>query len=500
MAEMNAEQDRVLAIARARRRLQEQALLREMNPGDPTAGMSSTELVLAGAGRGFVDIARGAGQLIGRGPSPSEVDEQRLLDAPLMARWPAKGGYFGSQLIPAAVTLPLSPVTGGILAGGAIGALQPVGEGERRATNVAVGAVAGGAIPATSKVVKALATPVTSAVSGLLDNLIPSRAANRYQRAIVGDNRARIVDALRNAPEYVTGSKPTAAEAVIHLPEGSPIVAHQTAIAKSPGGVSAQFGQRKLDQAAARATAKEARDVATAPLRQGALDAANVGGIKVDALDASIDALQKRPGLRASDVVSRTLTSVREKIARVARADGSVDAEDLYMIRKEIGNTIKTHAKETANFDKRLTAGLQKDIQTGIDDAIKKAGGTGWDDYLREFSTRSQAIEKDVARAKSVSKPVQKTTLQGASQESPLPNLLSRPAMIANFILRRLGHNVEPKVQAITARRYLYPQELADVLEDIPAENRKKVVKILADRLGRPVASGGSASAATGDY
>jgi hypothetical protein len=64
------------------------------------------------------------------------------------------------------------------------------------------------------------------------------------------------------------------------------------------------------------------------------------------------------------------------------------------MVRKEAGNVIKQYADETKNFDQRLTAGLVKDVQGYIDDAIEKSGGTGWRDYLAKYQELSKPINQ----------------------------------------------------------------------------------------------------------
>lgn len=80
-------------------------------PVDYTSGMSGTDLFLAGMGREFQRIPSGVRELaIGAFGSPEEQKqynlekrEQRKIDQPLMDRWPAKMGAFGSQAATAAM-------------------------------------------------------------------------------------------------------------------------------------------------------------------------------------------------------------------------------------------------------------------------------------------------------------------------------------------------------------------------------------------------------------
>ena len=107
-----------------------------------------------------------------------------------------------------------------------------------------------------------------------------------------------------------------------------------------------------------------------------------------------INAKAGAPGLRASEVVRKTMSDLKQKIADLTDEAGVIDSRDLYTVRKEIGNTIQTHAKETNNWDKRLTAGLERDVQKNIDDAIERAGGDSWKQYLSKYAELSKPIDQ----------------------------------------------------------------------------------------------------------
>jgi hypothetical protein len=111
-------------------------------------------------------------------------------------------------------------------------------------------------------------------------------------------------------------------------------------------------------------------------------------------ITAKLDETLATPGIRASDVVEKTLGAVRSKIAEFTNKDGVIDSRDLYTIRKEIGNTIQTYAKETSNWDKRLTARLETDVKKYIDSAIEGAGGSGWKDYLSTYGSMSKDVDR----------------------------------------------------------------------------------------------------------
>lgn len=115
---------------------------------------------------------------------------------------------------------------------------------------------------------------------------------------------------------------------------------------------------------------------------------------------ANVRRQMNSPGNRASDVVTKTLGAVDEKIAALSNKNGVIDSRDLYTVRKEIGNTIAKFADESKTWDQRLTAGLEKQIKSYIDDAIEGAGGTTWKEYLGTHrALKSQEDRLAVAQA-----------------------------------------------------------------------------------------------------
>lgn len=116
--------------------------------------------------------------------------------------------------------------------------------------------------------------------------------------------------------------------------------------------------------------------------------------LKSESIVGAIEKTLNRPGDRASDVVRKTLSNLKDKISSLTDENGVIDSRDLYTIRKEIGNVVETYAKETSNWDKRMTSGLQKEIQARMDHAITQAGaGDLWKKYLKEYSDRSAKID-----------------------------------------------------------------------------------------------------------
>lgn len=159
---------------------------------------------------------------------------------------------------------------------------------------------------------------------------------------------------------------------------------------------AAELG-KKADEVAGAAADKSLQAGAEARFLDAQLKSLAAGGyepLKSGAVTGPISRVLSTPGLRASDVVQKTLGAVREKIAALTNKNGVIDARDLYTIRKEIGNTIKTFAKESNNWDKRLTADLDSGVKGYIDNAIEQAGGRGWKEYLSTYADMSKGVDR----------------------------------------------------------------------------------------------------------
>lgn len=141
-----ASQEEVLAYAQSQFKPKQDA------PISPTDGMTGTEKFLAGMGKGFVDLGRGAGQMLGL-KSQAEIDEARKMDAPLMQTGAGVAGNVVGQMtaaLPALAIPGANTVTGAALLGGAMNAVQPTEANESRLKNAALGAALGGGAQAAA--------------------------------------------------------------------------------------------------------------------------------------------------------------------------------------------------------------------------------------------------------------------------------------------------------------------------------------------------------------
>ena len=417
-----------------------------------------------------------------------------------------------------------------------------------------------------------------------------------YEEAGLPVDRRALAAALRNVDDVVPGVKPTVAEVVQGMPEGSPIQAYQDYLSRQTGArrgaPSTRFGKRLQSNERAIVAAERMRDTVTAPMRRQALANANKTTSAITAAEAEIadryaskaGALQEKgrfqstaaeqarravnkdapggpitsrlgldrpsrstppqatgaasrppakytasaaraeeagvaaaemdpiiarrqaelaaaegklsnltangaepltgakveqqvarvqgtPGLRASDVVQKSMSKLREKLGEITRPDGTIDAQDLYTVRKELGSYIEAAAKESANWDKKLSGGLLRDMQKIMDDAIESSGGTGWKAYLQEYSRRSDAIDFARSRMENWRKSKQPSAV-GAGDHveqataTGLPQTLTREGMIANAILRHANKKFAPRVEQAMTEMMMDPEKLATALEN----------------------------------
>ena len=73
----------------------------------------------------------------------------------------------------------------------------------------------------------------------------------------------------------------------------------------------------------------------------------------------------------------------------------------------------------------------------------------------------------------------------------PLPNLLSRPAMIANFLMRHAGQSAEEKIAQRAAEQYLNPATLAQGLQPIPPRYAPLIDALTRQAVGAAGATAG---------
>ena len=175
--------------------------------------------------------------------------------------------------------------------GAALSALQPVNApveqfAERKLEQMATGFVLGPVVEGGVK-----------AVGGLLNTLKGLTPTGRQEfmqkqlNELTGPDRIKVIEALRDAKELVTGSRPTVAQAISDIPSAVELAAAQSKLA-SKAKVAGQFQERLVEQQAARAREIQSvagteaqktaliaeREGVTTPMREAALEQVNLAG------------------------------------------------------------------------------------------------------------------------------------------------------------------------------------------------------------------------------
>jgi hypothetical protein len=352
---------------------------------DPTEGMSGMDKFRAGAGKAIVDLGRGVGQLVGA-VSREDVAESRKRDKALMDTGAGMAGNLAGNLAalaPTAMIPGANTITGGAVAGGLIGLLQPSVSTDETVRNVAFGGAAGAAVPAAvrgGKMVKAAAEPFYERGR----NAIVGRALN----SAAGDDAAAVAQRLRQAGqpfvgpqqpgpvratmgELVPGSAPTVGQAA-----GNPGVAalERAAAAGNPQVTNAMAAMMEGQNTArvealrnmagtdgARMFATEMRD-GTANQLYGA---ARRGGVDAAALTPQAQA-------NIASFAKRVPAPVMARARQLAQMGGEpmtneTSVQGLHWVKMALDDMISSAKRSGDTAMARQATQLQKDLLVGMD-------------------------------------------------------------------------------------------------------------------------------------
>lgn len=409
-------------------------------------------------------------------------------------------------------------------------------------------------IPALSKTIPQVSKPTAprGTIKNVADVFLPGgakRMADAYTSEIVGgENLPNIVSAAQQAKQLVPGSQPTLAEAVSNLPEASPLLAHQQMVAKTPGGISGQFGQRIAEQQGARNAllapiAKTPEALAQAEATRAANAATNYGdaykvAIKGDkelldildnpyvkkAIPDAID-LAKANNVNPSSNLTQflhyikigidkqltrtgdtSLASTEKEAAQSAKgkliewlgnrnplyskAREAFARESLGINKMELGQALQSKlvnpsGVETPGTYLRALEDAQKLIKTSTGSPMKL------DKILTpEEISDVHKISYELERKLASLNPAQKTALAGGKNVAKdigaaLPSILSRPVVIANWLLKMATSgkgDVERHIDRIMAQRYLNPESFAEAMKQIPQTHRQVITNAIGEQ------------------
>ena len=129
---------------------------------------------------------------------------------------------------------------------------------------------------------------------------------------------------------------------------------------------------------------------------QAAANTLRVNGIKPlegKPLIDSISRIKSNPEYGGNDLIAGAVDNVARDIAQWTK-NGIIDAKALEAIRK---NSVTAAIQQLrpgmdATSQRNLAAGVLSDIKPLIDDAIEASGGTGWKQYLNDYTKGMQQI------------------------------------------------------------------------------------------------------------
>lgn len=192
----------------------------QVKPQDPTQGMSGPEKFFAGAGKAFVDIGRGAGQLVGL-VDQKDIDEDRRLSEPLMKTSAGMAGNVVGNLAafaPTAFVPGANTYLGSAAIGAGAGLLNPVGSDDSsvlagKAKSMVLGGV-------TSPIALVVSRGIGGAAQGfkaIAEPFYESGRSNIIARTLArfSDDPAALAAKARAANPPIAGVQQTLAEATM---------------------------------------------------------------------------------------------------------------------------------------------------------------------------------------------------------------------------------------------------------------------------------------------
>lgn len=142
--------------------------------------------------------------------------------------------------------------------------------------------------------------------------------------------------------------------------------------------------QRKAEAAFKQIQLKSVRDEGFYPLESGSII-------------NRIDKMLTTPGTQSNSLLRSSLSSLRQKLEAYTDPRTSIiKSDDLYNLRKEVTDDIKTFLTSSGNASFGASATkAETTIKQMLDNAIETASGTGmWKQYLTKFAEHSKKIDR----------------------------------------------------------------------------------------------------------
>lgn len=258
--------------------------------------------------------------------------------------------------------------------GAALAAFQPVTGTDsefasKKLEQMTTGAVLGPIVEGGVKAVGALA--------GLVKGLTPSgreEFLRKHLNDLAGPERQKVIEALQDAKELVSGSRPTAAEAISNIPTAVELMAAQRKLSTQQG-LAGKFVERTTEQQAARVRALQnisgteaeraavaaERTGVTGPMRETALDMNDVAKTTLGNIDKM-----------SNQTVGRLIQQVKDSLPEIQQTSPGfkLTTEDLKSSAKDLAASLKKAQVDSLEQNGVFPL-LASDITTQIDKVMK---------------------------------------------------------------------------------------------------------------------------------
>lgn len=337
------------------------------NQTDVTEGMTTGEKVLAGIGKGFVDIGRGVGQKLGM-VSQEDIDKAKELDEPLMK---TGAGLTGNVIGNIAATLPAmaipgaAGVRGATALGAALGALQPTATGESTLANAATGAVGG---------------LIGAAVPKALARVVNPNAAQRVADSVGDLTPGQALGGAWKAAEEKATSLPFAGSAIQKAQQESVESFNKGVLNKvlAPIGESTdKIGHEGI---------KDVGDLISNSYNK------LLPQLKIQADDAFVSQINGLKELAQSlpeDKANQLSKILDSKVLGKFTDSGLMSGETMKQVDSELGRLIRGY-RSSANFDERQLGDALRETQSALRSMVER----GNPDKAKQLSAINDAFAK----------------------------------------------------------------------------------------------------------
>lgn len=355
-------------------------------------GSSTLNRLMTGFGKSFADTGLAAKQAMpGSSVTRQSVDDRNQLIAPIMNTGAAKLGYGAgvvAQAIPAAMMTGGSAL-GSVLAGGAQGAMSPVGTKDSVAQNALMGA--GGA---------AVGAGVTNALSKTLAPAVSPGARNLIDSGVTLTPGQRLGGAFKRAEDAMT-SLPGTGDA-IRSAQRKTFEEFNAAVANSalkPIGAKLPAGTTGRD-------AIQFTETALGRAYDSAL--ARIGTVKADGTFANeLQSLRNmvRQSPMPAEVQAQFDKVIQNQITGKLQGQGAMTAQTFKDAESELGRLATKYGAD-ASVDKQLMGDALQEAQAAMRRMLERSAGpdlagdikaanTGWAEFKRMQRASTMLGAKD---------------------------------------------------------------------------------------------------------